>query len=469
MDTEKSEGKAKVKVAVRQWNRREVLGVAAATIGPLILTRRSYGAGRRGMANEQMNVACIGLGNQMQGHLREITDNQHQNIIAVCDVDDSRIAASAKTIPDAMAKAHVYKDYRKLLEIETTLDAVIIATPDHWHAAICTAAIKAGKHVYCEKPLTHSVMEARRLRELSRHSKVITQTGNQGSASGNMRRCLELIAAGIFGQIREVHVWHPAHGWPSGIDRPDGSDPIPDGLDWDFWLGPAPERPYKGGMYHPVAWRGWYDFGSGSLGDFCCHAFNLPLRALKLEYPDRIEVGGEALGKESFLKSGHVTYHFPKRRGFEPVTLTFYTGGELPPAEVTQDLKATYDSVPNLGCLMLGEKGSISAGLWNEDGLMKLSDEKTFSSVNNHEAAKDVPVTLPRANGHMHEWVEACKGGPPTFSPFDLGGHITEIGLAGVVALRLGHEIAWDGKAMRVHNSRDAAHLVNPEPRRGWI
>jgi predicted dehydrogenase len=450
------------------WNRRELLGTAAAAVVPLVFPVSASAASRIKGANDRMNVACIGLGGQMQGHLREITANLKQNLIAVCDVDPNRIAESAKTIPDALPRAQVYGDYRKLLDAEKTLDAVIIATPDHWHAAICTAAIKASKHVYCEKPLTHSVADARHLRELSRKSRVVTQTGNQGSASGNMRRCMELIEAGLFGSIRQVHIWHPTHGWPSGVDMPEGADAIPAGFDWDFWLGPAPQRPYKNGLYHPVQWRGWYDFGSGSLGDFCCHAFNLPVRALKLEYPDLIEVSGEGMGKPSFITSGIVKYHFPERKGFDPVTLTFYTGGALPPADVTQDLKATYDTVPGLGCLLLGEKGSISAGLWNTDGLMKLSSEKTFRSVNDHEAAREIPVTLPRVEGHMREWVDACLGGPATFSNFDIGGHLTEIGLAGIVALRLGHDIVWDGKRMRVHNSHEAARLINPEPRREW-
>ncbi len=450
--------------ATRSLTRRELLKTASA-LTPLAFTSNVFAsAGIRG-ANTRMYVACIGLGGQMQGHLRDITANRNQNLIAVCDVDDNRIAESAKTIPEALPRAKVYKDYRKLLEKESSLDAVIIATPDHWHATICTAAIRAGKHVYCEKPLTHTVTEARHLRQLSRGSKVITQTGNQGSASSRMRRCIELIEAGTFGQIRDIHIWHPTHGWPSGIDNPGDSDPIPAGFDWDLWLGPAPQRHYKNGLYHPAQWRGWYDFGSGSLGDFCCHAFNLPVRALKLEYPDRIEISAEGLGKPSFITSGWVKYYFPKRKGLDPVTITFYTGRAMPPADITQDLKATYDNVPNLGCLLIGEKGSISTGLWNTDGMMKITADKAFMGVDNHEAAKPVPISLPRVDGHMKEWVDACLGGPPAFSSFDIGGHITEIGLAGVVALRLGHDILWDGKGMHVHNTPEADQLINPHLR----
>ena len=184
------------------------------------------------------------MGDQIQGHVSQILQLGH-NVVALCDVDAGQIKNSQQRHGEGVAKAAVYSDYRVLLDKEKSLDAVVIATPDHWHAPICRAAMQAGKHVYCEKPLTHTIAEARQLRELSKAAKVITQTGNQGSASGNLRRSMELIAADFFGAITEIHAWHPPHGWPSGVDRPEGSDPVPPGLDWDFWLGTAPERPYK--------------------------------------------------------------------------------------------------------------------------------------------------------------------------------------------------------------------------------
>ena len=449
---------------MRMTRRRFLEGTVAAAAAPYVVARSALADGTKG----RLNVACIGLGGQMQGHLRGITQGLKQNLIALCDVDERHVARSRKTVGDAAAGAKAYQDYRKLLEREKSLDAVIVATPDHWHAPICKAAIQAGKHVFCEKPLTHSVAEARELRELSRRSKAITQTGNQGSASSNLRRSMELIQAGVLGQVREIHIWHPPHGWPSGVDRPAGEDPIPKEFDWDFWVGPSPMRPYKAGIYHPAKWRGWYDFGGGSVADFCCHAFNLPVRALELDYPAKIEVSGTGLGKESFAKSCTVRFSFPARGGRGPVMLVFYTGGEMPPAEAMAGVTETFGKVPRTGCLLLGEKGTLSAGLWNSDCYLKMDGEAKFKGGDNHDASKAVPKTLPRAQGHLREWVDACKGGPKVFADFDLGGHLTEIGLAGVVALRLERDIEWDGPTMTVKGVPEAAALVKPQYRRKW-
>jgi len=400
--------------------------------------------------------------------MNQVIKGLQQNVIALCDVDPHGRDKAKKEHGATLAAAKTYSDYRKLLEAEKSVEAVIIATPDHWHAPICRAAMLAGKHVYCEKPLAHDIAQTRAIRELSRQCKVVTQTGNQGSASGNLRRNIEVIQAGVLGQIREIHAWHPAHGWPSGVERPAGSDALPPGFDWDFWLGQAPQRPYKASIYHPAQWRGWYDFGNGSIGDFCCHAFNLPVRALKLEYPTKIEFTGQGLGKESFAKSCTIRYHFPQRGQLDPVTIFFYTGGDLPPAEITRDMVATLGKVDRTGCIMIGEKGSISPGLWNQEGFFKLNGEPKYHDVLHHEATKSVPKTLPRAESHMAEWITACKGGPKTFSNFDIGGHLTEIGLAGTVALRVGHELNWDGQNMQAIGAPEAAKFIKPEYRKEW-
>ena len=416
--------------------------------------------------SDKLNIACIGMGGMMSGHVRFLASRK-RHVVAVCDVDTRRSAAALAMANGAFAKATVYKDYRKLLEREKSVDAVVIATPDHWHAAICTAAIRAGKHVYCEKPLTHTVAEARELGKLARRSNVVTQTGNQGSASPNFRRSIELIRAGITGAIREIHIWHPPHGWPSGVDRPAGKDPIPSGLDWDFWIGPSPMRPYKAGIYHPAKWRGWYDFGGGSLADFCCHSFSMPVRALDLDYPERIEISGKALGKESFPTSCTITFRFPARGKREAVSIKFYTGGDMPPADVLAGMKETFGRINRTGCLLVGDKATLSAGLWNSECHLRMKDEKKFRGGSNHPAAKDVAQTLPRANGHMQEWLDACKGKGKTFSPFEFGAHVTEIGSAGVVALRLQRAIKWNGPAMRVDGVPEAARLIDPEVRKG--
>jgi len=453
---------------MRITRRQFMAGAAAAMSAPYIFSRSALGADAPGASKDRLNVACVGLGRRIPGHLKGLTLRLKQNIVALCDVDETKIAAARQIIGDDGAKPKAYRDYRKLLESEKSLDAVIVSTPDHWHAAICTAAIRAGKHVFCEKPLAHSVAETRRLSELSRQAKVITQTGNQGSAAPTLRRSIEAIQAGVMGDIREVHVWHPSHGWPCGIDRPAGEDPAPAGLDWDFWVGPAPMRPYKDGMYHPIKWRGWYDFGGGSLADFCCHALNLPVRALKMGYPTKISISGTGMGKESFPASCTVRFEFPARQKLPAVTVFWYTGGEMPPERVTKDLPATFRKIPYLGCMLLGDKGDLSAGLWNDECTLKLKGEPKFRGVMNHEALKDIPHTLPQSDGQLDEWVSACLGGPKVFSDFDIGGHLTEIGLAGVVALRLNRDIEWDSQAMKVKGAPEAAALVDLPCRQKW-
>ena len=448
--------------------RRSFLTTAGTATASLLIVPSGVLRGQQRKPGDKLNVAFIGMGNQIQGHVGQILQLGH-HVTALCDVDAGQIVGSQKRHGEGVAKAAVYADYRVLFDKEKSLDAVVIATPDHWHAPICRAAIGAGKHIYCEKPLTHTLGEARQLRELSKTSKGVTQTGNQGSASGNLRRSMELIAANFFGNITEIHAWHPPHGWPSGVDRPAGSDPIPAGMDWDFWLGTAPVRPFKSGTYHPVNWRGWYDFGSGSVGDFCCHAFNLPLRALDLDYPTKIEVSGTDLGKESFAKACTVRYHFPARGKRGPVLLNFYTGGDLPPEDVTASLRQASGNLPGTGCLLIGDKGQLQSGLWNSDCYVKLNDEKRFFGADNHPAAKEVPQSLPRVKGHLDEWVDACLGGPKVFSDFDFGGHLTEIGLAGVLALRLQKNIAWDGAKLQVPGMPEADRLIHQEERGKYL
>jgi predicted dehydrogenase len=303
---------------------------------------------------------------------------------------------------------------------------------------------------------------------LAEKTKVVTQTGNQGSSSTNFRRSIELIQAGVCGQIKEVHIWHPPHGWPSGENRPAGEDAIPNGFDWDFWVGPSPMRPYKTKIYHPRMWRGWYDFGGGSIADFCCHSFSMPVKALGLEYPERIEVSGEGLGKESFAKSCTVKFHFPAKGKRGPVTINFYTGGDMPPQEALSGMKETFNGPGRTGALVIGEKGTIRAGLWNNECYLKMKDDKKFLGGFKHPAGKDVPQSLPRVSGLVEEWIDACKGKGKTFSPFEFGAHVTEIGCTGIVALRMQKNIEWDGKTMKVKGAPEAEELINPKPRKGW-
>src|SRR6266436_1307731 len=359
-------------------------------------------------ANEKLNIGVVGTAG------KGASDTDHcagENIVALCDVDEDIASKPRQKYPNAK----FYKDFRKMLETEKSLDAVIVATPDHLHATVAAAAIKMGKHVYCQKPLTQTVYEARLLRQLAKQYKVATQMGNQGSAEDGLRRAVEVIQAGILGPVREVHVWSNRPIWPQGMDRPEGEDPIPQGLDWDLWLGPAQKRPFKGAWpeggkkrrgrgnyYHPFNWRGWQDFGTGALGDMACHTANMPFRALKLGYPTEIEAESSGINKESYPLKSKIRCQFPAREGLEPVTFWWYDGGNpvpddpyshdgnnKPPAEATAEIREMLDKIPESGCLLIGDKGKLFSG--NDYGArfsVKLKDEKELVDGNVHEAVK---------------------------------------------------------------------------------
>lgn len=463
-----------------QFNRRQFIQSAAA-IGIGLPTIVPSGVLGGQSPNEKLSFACIGMGGQMRGYLIPELSKLDQQIVAICDVD-KRQRDSALQVK-GLTEARAYHDYRELLEKERDVDAVIIATPDHWHVPIVQAALQAGKHVYCEKPLAHSVAECRALEQLALdHPKQATQTGNQGCSTEGFRRSYEVIQSGLLGSITEVHVWHPAHSWPNGVDRPAQSDPIPEGLDWEFWLGKAPARPYNHEIYHPGKWRGWYDFGGGSLADFCCHGFQLAYRSLDLGAPTRIEATGENLGHESFATRCTVTYDFPAKGKRGPVKLYFYSGeNNLPPDSVTQD------PVGSTGCLIVGTEGTLSAGLWNTDCNVRLKGAPQFTGAN-QPAVAAIAKTQPRIdtevlkwdpkrtaqgqrpkwsqvnNSHMFEWVLACAGDAKTYSPFEVGARITEIGLLGVLALRMQKPIDWDAAGRKAPGMPEADALIDPPP-----
>ena len=418
-------------------------------------------------ASGKLDVAYIGIGSQCHGLISAIAGSGH-NSVAFCDVDLPRAeAARANFAPSA----RVYRDYRKLFDESDSFDAVVVATPDHWHAPIVARALQADKHVYCEKPLTRTVGEARKLRELARKSESVTQMGNQGSASHNMRRSMELIQAGLIGQVREVIVWHGngSGRWVGDMPDLDIADPIPAGLDWDFWCGSSPLRPYKRDLYHPHRWRGWYDFGNGFLGDFACHFLNLPMRALKLGYPERIEVDGSNLGRAAAPIDAIVKYDFPARGDLVPLTVSVYDGGRRPEDGPLAEIAATFGSIPRIGSLLVGDEGMISSGLWNNDCYVKLNSDQRFFGAANHPEASQVPQSIPRAPSHHREWTDAILNGGATFSDFEIGGRLTEIGLAGCVALRAGRSMDWDGENMRAEGEIDVEEFVHPQYRREWV
>jgi predicted dehydrogenase len=422
----------------------------------------------------RLRIAVVGCGGQGRHDMRNLIQIK-ERIVALCDVDERQIDQARKDGAGATAKARAYTDYRKLLDDAKEYDAVLIATPDHWHAPLATAFIKAGKHVYCEKPLTHSIAEARALRDLVRsHPKVVTQMGNQGSAEPSMRRSVELIRAGVLGQVRDVHTYmDDGYG---GKERPRGEQAVPAGFNWDMWCGPSAYRPFVAGVYHPGVWRQWYDFGNGKLADFACHIFNTVHRALDLTYPTKIEVPGGYPQAEASAKTNHVRMHFPARRGkdfsrdLEPVVLHYSDGEVRPDDDVLKDVIAVFKAAPRQGgCLIVGEKGSIWSNPWNAGALIKLDGEDRLRDILQHEATKSVPQTLPRKVNHYQEWVNACRGEGKTWSDFDTGGHLTEIGLTAVMALRVGRDIEWDGQSMVAKNAPEAERIIRTRYRKAWV
>ncbi|MGA2747909.1 MAG: Gfo/Idh/MocA family oxidoreductase [Verrucomicrobiota bacterium] len=444
-------------------------------------------------ANEKLNIAIVGFAGQGASDAECCAG---ENIVALCDADQK----VGSRVRERYPKAVYYQDFRQMLDKEKSLDALNIAVPDHLHAYIAATAMKLGKHVYVQKPLTHSVYEARLLRHLAAKTNVATQMGNQGSAENGLRRAVEVIQAGIIGQVTDVHVWSNRPIWPQGLQRPTDSDPVPEGLDWDLWLGPAPQRPYKGlylgnNAYHPFNWRGWIDFGTGALGDMACHTVNLPFRALKLGYPTEIEAETVDLTKDSYPIKSRIRFQFPAREGLAPVSFRWYDGGNRvpnatqrpfhdgnnkPPPEVTADILTIRNQIPRSGCLILGDKGQIfSPDDYGTRFYLKLKDEKEFTSGATHQAATAVPQTIPRnpfmsAPGtnsgvaHHQEWIAACKGGAPGYSNFDIAAYLTEIILLGCVAMRAGRKLEWDGPNMRARNAPETAEFVHPAFRKGW-
>jgi predicted dehydrogenase len=446
------------------------LAAGASTLGfPSLLRAQNAGT--------TLNVAVIGCGAQGSKRLRQAISCGCK-IVALCDVDEKNIQAarkeSARVTKGAAGDAPGYGDYRKLLAEVKNLDAVIIVTPDHWHYHIAKAAMLAGKHVFCEKPLTHTISQARELRELAAKSQVVTQMGNQGSASLSLRRGVDLIQAGVLGQIKEIYVWAQGTGCRPGLEVPTVADPIPEGLNWDAWLGPAPVRLYKAKYYHPWNWRGWFDFGSGPVGDFACHDLNLPVRALKLDYPTSIDIKAGLTGLPTYPKDAYIRYEFAAREHLAPVVIHWHDGGLAKSVATSPVVPAALKEyfggniIPQ-GVLILGENGFTYGSHWQGSEYIMLKDEKKLSGILKY-ATKDIPETQPRSPGHMEEWVAACfDRSKKAYSDFETGGKLTEIALAGALAARVGKKIEWDGANMRARNLPEAEPYIRGTYRTDWI
>ena len=435
---------------------------AMAALSAAIVPSRVLGAQA---PSNKLNIAAIGIGGMGAANLKAC---EGENIVALCDVDR---AYSAKVVA-LYPKATFYTDYRAMLEKQKDIDAVVIATPDHTHAMITMAALQAGKHVYCQKPLTHTVAEARTIAQAARSAKVQTQMGNQGHCTESIRLLKEWLDDGAIGNVTEVHAWtdRPVGGDPwsdfAVVARPTDTPPVPDTLDWEKWLGPTAFRPYNP-AYLPMKWRAWQDFGTGPLGDMGCHIVDPAFWALELGPPQSIEATSThyepAVAAETYPRASIVRYSFPARGSRPPVKLTWYDGRLLPPIppELEPDRK-----LPGSGALLIGDKGTILHGSHGADGVRLIPETRMRDYTRPAKTIRRV------TEGHEGDWIRACKEGPngtPPCSTFEYGAALTEMVLLGVLAIRMKDQrLDWDSENLRFTNNEKANELLKIQYREGW-
>lgn len=436
-------------------NRRDFLKRSAALGG--VATLSGFWSGcqvaESNSPSERLNVAFVGAGGQAGFSLQNLAD---QNIVALCDVDQRRAADAFQQHP----KAKKYRDFRKMLDrVHKQIDAVVVCTPDHVHAPASLCAMRLGKHVYCEKPLTWSIEEARLMAETAQKHKVATQMGTQGMAENGSRTGIEVVRSGVLGPVCEMHVWTDrAKGWwPQGVDRPPQTPPVPKELDWDLWLGPAPQRPYHPD-YAPFKWRGWQDFGTGAIGDMGIHNAAMPFLGLNLGRPASAEiVETSGLKRETFPQWSILRLEFPARGELPPLTLHWYDGGKKP----SSDLIFGREVAAN-GAILVGQEGTLYSIEWTGGDWHLLPEEK-------FRDWKPPEPTVPRSPGHHKEWIAACKGGPAALCNFvDFAAPLTEIMLLGCLAQRLGKNIEWDAADLKAKGCPEADEFIRRDYRKGW-
>jgi len=451
-------------------NRRSFMfGASVAGFGILAQGRRGWAGGVG--PNESLNIACIGVGGKGDSDTRHAANNGH--VVAICDIDQKRLDAQGARLKEAKK----YSDYRELLDqMGPRIDAVTVSTPDHTHAPAAVTAMRMGKHVYCQKPLTHSVWEARLMRETAREKKVCTQMGNQGTAHPGFRQAVELIRAGGLGDVAEVHVWtnRPFNYWkqaPDIVERPKETPPVPAHVHWNLFLAAAPERPYHP-VYHPHNWRGWWDFGTGALGDMACHTTNLPFMALQLGLPVRVSAKSSEVNSETYPAWSTITYKFPARGNLPPVKFTWYEGANngkriLPPNRLFPERSF---QPSDSGSLLIGSKWTMYSPndygakqvLWPKDGYHDLKVPEPF--LPRHSNGGDID------NNHKREWVEAIRAGKPelALSNFAYSATLTEAMLLGNIAVRSGQTFDYSPETGEISGNSSAAQYLKPYFRKGW-
>ncbi len=447
-------------------SRRELVGTAAAVAAFTFVPKHVLGAAGQPSANSKLNIAGIGVGGRGAADIDGVSS---ENIAFLCDADLRSASGTIKKHPNAK----VYRDFREMLDKEhKNIDAVVIGAPDHIHAPAAVMAMKMGKHVYVEKPMAHTVYEARRMTQVAKETGVVTQMGNQGHAGEGLRLYWEFIHAGAIGTVREVHVWTDRAGtpdrawWPQGIDRPKDSIPVPENLDWDLWLGPARWRPYakfpngRGGeaTYCPSNWRGWWDFGCGAIGDMAVHNADPAFFALELGAPAVVEAQTSPVNDETLPVWNIITFEFPAKGSRPAVKMVWYDGAKLPPTPPELEGRKLGDN----GILFVGDKGKLLGGSHaSPPRLIPESRQKEYGRP---------PKTLPRSPGHYKEWIEACKARKPedAKSGFWYAGPFVEALLVGNLAVRLQKRVEWDAAKMRSPNCPEADNYITKFYRNGF-
>ncbi len=465
------------------------------------MPRSALGGAGRVAPSDKLTLACVGVGSQGLRVMMEFLVHADVQVVAVCDVNsgsndysewgnnelrgkvrkllgDPRWGGESERYTGGIAgrdpaknvvescyakqagagsyrSCEAFTDYRELLAKRKDIDAVVIGTPDHLHAPVAIAAMRAGKHVYCQKPMTHTVAEARRMAEVARETRLATQVAVTNQASEDTRVLCEWIWDGAIGPVREVINWSSRPFWPQGIDRPANDEPVPPYLNWNLWLGPAAFRPYNH-VYQPFVWRGWYDFGTGAIGDMGCYSFDTIFRALKLDAPAAVEGSSTEVMKESYPKASIIHFQFPARGDMPPVRVTWYDGGLKPPRP---DELAPGEKLDKEGLLFVGDRGKILCGFNGE--------RPRLIPKARMDAYRQPPKSLPRSPGNDREWIDAAKGGKPGLANFEFSSRVTEAILLGNVALRTGEKLAWDTGAMKTSFAAADA-LLRTEYRDGW-
>jgi len=467
---------------MKETSRRTFLRGSAGIAAFSIVPRHVLGGPGFVAPSERVAVAIIGAGGMGTSNAKSLLAEPEAQIVAVCDVAERtdlkafwyRYEAGRKPVK-ALVEAHYgkaspnyrcadYEDFRVMLEKEKGIDAILCATPDHLHAFVSTVAMRMGKHVYCEKPLGHSVWEVRQMARVAKETGVATQMGNQGHSGTGIRMTCEWIWDGAIGPIREVHVWSDAGRWDwlrKSPGRPAETPPVPAGFNWDLWLGPREHRPYHP-AYAPYAWRGWWTFGTGTIGDMACHNLDPAVWALNLERPLSVEATSTGVDDEAISIAGLYTYQFGPRGDQPPVKVTWYDGGLRPPIPEGLDPDDPRQRLGerNDGILFVGDKGYITCPGW--------SGTPRLLPLELHKAYKRPAPTLPRVKGHHADWLSACKGGPAASSNFAYSARLTELVLLGNVALRTGKKLLWDAAAMRATNAPEADKFLKGTYRKGW-